>query len=117
MLDFREAGNERTDKHWLPIIQATGDKALFFEFNDDVNSYTAQDFLTFQAGNPNSLVSVVALARENARMVRDQVTVEIWEEINRIYLFLKSTSARDLWDSNPSNSTRRLNSVHFICRG
>jgi len=100
MLDFREAGSNRSDAHWLPIIQATGDETLFGEFYGEVNSYTAQEFLTFRADNPNSLTSVIAQARENARMVRDQITVEIWEEINRLYLFLRSSRAREMWDSN-----------------
>jgi len=117
MLDFREAGNQRTDAHWLPIIQATGDKALFFEFHEEVTSYNAQDFLTFRADNPNSLFSIVSLARENARMVRDQVTVEIWEEINRIYLFLRSNSARELWDSSPSEFYQEIKLSSLYLQG
>ena len=54
-------------------------------------------FLVFQAENPNSIVSSIAQARENARMVRDQITAELWEELNRVYLFLHSPRAAQLW--------------------
>ena len=46
--------------------------------------------------------SAVCLARENARMVRDQLTLELWEELNRLYLFIRSPQARKVWQRSPS---------------
>jgi len=38
------------------------------------------EFLVFTAGDSNSIVQTIAAARENARMVRDQLTLELWED-------------------------------------
>jgi uncharacterized alpha-E superfamily protein len=35
-------------------------------------------------------------------MVRDQITIEMWEEINRIHLFVRSDRALDMWQSSPT---------------
>jgi uncharacterized alpha-E superfamily protein len=42
--------------------------------------------------NPNSLLSTVFAARENARSVRYIISTELWEVINQYYLFVKEYS-------------------------
>ena len=34
-------------------------------------------------------------------MVRDQITLELWEELNRLYLFVRSPQARQVWRRKP----------------
>lgn len=101
LLDFRNIDDRRLAEHWIPIVQSTGDEKLFFELYKTANGQTVTEFLVFRPENPNSIVSAVAQARENARMVRDQITLEMWEEINRLYLFLRSPQARQVWTSAP----------------
>jgi uncharacterized alpha-E superfamily protein len=101
LLDFRNLEDQRLAEHWVPIVQSTGDDALFFQLYDDARGQTVTEFLTFHPDNPNSIVSCVAHARENARMVRDQITSEMWEEINRLHLYLRSPEARATWVSSP----------------
>ena len=117
LLDFRETGTQRGESHWLPIIQATGDDELFFKSHREINSHTVRDFLTFQADNPNSLITCIALARENARVVRDQITMEIWEEINRFFLFLQSQRAREMWDSSPTEFYQEIKFSSLYLQG
>lgn len=101
LLDFRNLDDRRLTEHWVPILQSTGDETLFADLYESANGPTVTDFLVFRAENPNSIFSAVAQARENARMVRDQITVEMWEEINRLYLYLRSPQARETWASAP----------------
>jgi uncharacterized alpha-E superfamily protein len=117
LLDFREAGNGTTDDHWLPIIQATGDDERFSKLYTEVNGFTVREYLTFQTKNSNSLISCIGAARENARVVRDQITIEVWEEINRLYLFLHSPAARELWNSNPSEFYQEIKSSSLHLQG
>jgi uncharacterized alpha-E superfamily protein len=37
-----------------------------------------------------SLLACVSYARENARQVREQISVDMWEELNRLYLRLQA---------------------------
>lgn len=53
--------------------------------------------------NPNSLISVVYAARENARSVRYTLSTELWQVVNQYYLYLKEYDvdhylARGLYD-------------------
>jgi len=97
LLDFRSLDNQRLAGYWAPIVKSTGDDALFWQLCREANDQTVTDFLTFNTDNPNSIISSIAQARENARVVRDQITAEMWEEINRLHLFLRSPRARDVW--------------------
>jgi uncharacterized alpha-E superfamily protein len=45
-------------------------------------------FLILDDENPNSIRACVGAARENARGIRDQISSEIWEHLNRFYLEL-----------------------------
>ena len=42
-------------------------------------------FLISDPANPNSMRSLISKARENARGVQDNITKEVWEEVNQLY--------------------------------
>jgi uncharacterized alpha-E superfamily protein len=63
--------------------------------------YSITQLLTFDTGNPSSIVSSIAAARENARQVREQISSEMWEQINRLYLQIKETNIEDIWYAEP----------------
>jgi uncharacterized alpha-E superfamily protein len=42
-------------------------------------------FLITDISNPNSLRSIIAKARENARGAQDHITKEVWEQVNQVY--------------------------------
>lgn len=108
LLDFRNLDETRLAKHWLPIVQTTGDDSLFFQLHKKATAQTVTEFLVFQTENPNSIVSSICQARENARMVRDQITVELWEELNRLYWFVKTPDARQAWKESPSEFFQQI---------
>jgi uncharacterized alpha-E superfamily protein len=51
-------------------------------------------FLTFDPRNPNSILSCLQMARENARSVREWISSEMWQQVNTFYLMLKEASRR-----------------------
>jgi uncharacterized alpha-E superfamily protein len=116
LLDLRELDDAKLAAYWLPIVQATGDEKEFFKLHQRATGKTVTEFLVFQNENPNSIVQVICQARENARMVRDQLTLELWEELNRLYLFVRSPQARKVWDRSPSEFFQEIKagSLHLI---
>jgi uncharacterized alpha-E superfamily protein len=46
------------------------------------------DFLAFDETNPSSIVSSIASARRNAREERNNITVDVWESLNGLWLEL-----------------------------
>jgi uncharacterized alpha-E superfamily protein len=49
------------------------------------DSSTVIFYLVSASDNNNSLKAIVARARENARGVQDHITLEMWNQINRVY--------------------------------
>ena len=80
-----EAGQQ-----WLPLVVTTGDHD---EFQRAVSARPTKEnviqFLTFDHENPNSILSCLRAARENARSVREIISSEMWEHINRFYLMVR----------------------------
>ncbi|HEU6447241.1 MAG TPA: alpha-E domain-containing protein [Verrucomicrobiae bacterium] len=116
LLDFRNLDEERLAKYWLPIMQTTGDETQFFLLHKKATAQAVTEFLVFQPENPNSLFSSICHARENARMVRDQITIEFWEELNRLYWFIKTPDVRRVWKESPSEFFQQIKmaSLHLI---
>ena len=56
--------------------------------------------LAFDPLNLNSLVSCIGSARENARAIRSEISNEMWEQINRMYLFFFSGAAKRMFQNS-----------------
>ena len=97
MLDFSDFNDQQLKEHWLPILCSAGDEETFFKLYKRADSESVTEFLTFREENPNSIISCLFTARENARQVRDQISLEMFEAINECYLFLKSKNAKEVW--------------------
>src|SRR5215468_206339 len=65
-------------------------EALFAKYYDDASKRDVIQFLTFDTRNPNSILSTITAARENARVARQYITLEMWEQINRFYFDTQS---------------------------
>jgi uncharacterized alpha-E superfamily protein len=75
--------------HWSPLISTTGDHESFYTRYDLANQRNVIWFLTFDDENPNSILSCLRSARENARTVRDMISSLMWEELNKFYLTVR----------------------------
>lgn len=91
------------DEQWEPLVQTTGDELLFRERFGQATQENVLAFLTFDAGNPNSVFSCLGAARENARSVRETISSEMWEQINKFYLMVRSAAAAGGVLENPHN--------------
>jgi len=77
-------------------------KSLHMTPSEEVNdAYTVTELLTFDQSNPSSIVSCVAAARENARQIREQISSEMWEQINQLYLHVKDITMSEMWFGEP----------------
>ena len=78
---------------WAPLVYTTGDHTGFLERFADFTQEQVIEFLAFDPKNPNSILSCLRLARENARTVREMISSAMWEEINKFYLMVSSAAA------------------------
>ena len=82
---------EQNGEQWLPMVVTTGDEKAFIEKYAVSTKDNVVDFLTYDRDNPNSILSSLRAARENARSVRESISSEMWEHINRFYLMVKDS--------------------------
>jgi uncharacterized alpha-E superfamily protein len=79
---------------WDGVVRITGDVVLFRELCPDGHEQGALEFLLSHPANPSSVVACLARARENARGVRDQISSEMWEHLNRLYMLVRDGRAK-----------------------
>jgi uncharacterized alpha-E superfamily protein len=88
-------------EQWMPLVSTTGDEALFTERYGAPTRENVVRFLTFDTLYPNSILSSVRAARENARSVREHITTEMWEQLNTFYLDMREAASGTLPFDSP----------------
>jgi uncharacterized alpha-E superfamily protein len=78
---------------WAPLVYTTGDHQAFLDQYKDFTQEKVIEFLAFDQKNPNSILSCLRSARENARTVREMISSAMWEEINKFYLMVSAAAA------------------------
>lgn len=79
-------------EQWAPLVITMADDKLFKEYFDVPSRDNVLRFMTFDMRNPNSIISNLYNARENARTIRETLSKEMWEHINKSYLRVKEAA-------------------------
>lgn len=90
-------------KHWEPLVMITGDQKLFEKHCPDCTQEQEAviRFLTFERQYPNSILTCLAAARENARSIREIISSEMWEHLNNFYLELADNGSQSMALEDP----------------
>jgi uncharacterized alpha-E superfamily protein len=126
---------------WLPVIIVSGEKEHFlakhpaledgareagpgfgaargpieteaFAWSDAVPRY-----MTWDEDNHTGLVRSISAARENARSIREVVSLEAWETTNELYLWMASEGARAEFEKDRHGFYRHIRSAVQLCLG
>ncbi len=87
------------ETRWDRLLQC-----LSVKFKDEAPSLEAFEItraLTFDQTQDASILCCITRARENARQIREQISSEMWEQLNRLSLQIKRTGMEELWQSEP----------------
>lgn len=80
------------EAQWEPLVSATADDEEFRKRYGEFTRENVVEFLTFDASYPNSILASLRAARENARSIREAISEEMWEAINRFYLMVNEAA-------------------------
>jgi uncharacterized alpha-E superfamily protein len=94
---------EGQDQQWEPLVATTGDHEEFAKRHGAATEESVIKFLTFDSENPNSILSCLRAARENARSVREIISSEMWLQLNRFYLMVNSAAQSPGGLANPQD--------------
>jgi len=105
---------------WLPVVITAGEQERFTRLcgaEAAGDGDAVQRYLTFDERVPVSLRQSVAAARENARSTRDVISLEAWEIINELHLYLQSPAAVADFEEHPYGFYRRVRREAQLCLG
>ncbi len=115
-LDAGLSGRER----WRPLVIVNGQEEDFVErFGEEKleDGEVVQSYLVWDARNPYSLHSAWRAVRENGRTIREVMSVEMWETINEVWLWLNSRSAKRLYERERDAFYEKLCSQCMLFHG
>ncbi len=98
ILDVNETYNRghAGDNDWSRIIRLHNDEEAFFERHDAATEFAVISFYIVDRKNPNSIMSCLHFARENARSLRHLISTEMWRQINTFYYRLRGVKTAEL---------------------
>jgi uncharacterized alpha-E superfamily protein len=89
MIDQDPAVSLRRHKRLMHTVECPWPKVPEQEFAAEMTR-----LLTYDETNPNSIFAYIAHTRENARQVREQISTEMWEQLNRLYLYVQDSKGK-----------------------
>ena len=82
------------NNEWDSILQTLRIKEEYLEKNKVIKKEKIEFFLLFDIENQSSIFNCINRARENAKMVRTAITLEVWDAINITYHDLETYSKK-----------------------
>lgn len=111
MLEAEDTMSE--EAQWRPLLTIVGGNEAYHEKYADgsVSARRVAQFMVQESSNHGSLYSSLRLARENARIVRDRISLPMWETINELWLFVDREIKR-----GPAYDHRLADRLHAVGR-
>lgn len=105
------------EQQWRPVLIISG----VYDMPGEPEPEAVQNYMTWETANHCSIASSIAAARENARIIREVISAEMWERINYYHLWMQSPAARQLYEGSRCDfysQIRRINQlIHGIADG
>jgi uncharacterized alpha-E superfamily protein len=101
------------EQQWRPVLIISG----IHDMPGQADAESVQTYLTWETANPSSIVSSLAAARENARIIREVISADMWERINYYHLWVQSPAANKLYERNRSEFYDQIKRINQLIHG
>ena len=104
-INYASSQDDTQEFSWKPVLK------IFTFLNDVEANALARDtravllFMLVGKENPNSVLNIVTMARENGRSVQDHITKEMWQCINDFYHIMRQDKLVELLQHEDPIST------------
>jgi uncharacterized alpha-E superfamily protein len=102
---------------WLPVVIVSGEERPFLDRHGPAaaeDGERVQDYLTWDTGHGASIIRALAAARDNARSIREVVSLEVWETLNELYLWMHGDATAEYRDDRHAFYRRIRQAVQGI---
>ena len=109
LLDFHVPAEQQ----WKPVLIITG----LHDYEKEPTAENVQSYMTWDEKNPFSVRSSLYWARENARIIREVISGEMWERINYYHLWFQSDATRTIYDTNRHEFYAQVKRINHLVHG
>jgi uncharacterized alpha-E superfamily protein len=92
-----DTGGASAETHWQRLVASLGNHA---DLDWNGNPESVAEKLIFDKNHHASVTSCIDAARENARQIREEISTEQWQRLNRLYHQMHSPHTQTLFRSN-----------------
>lgn len=96
------------EEAWDAVIEALGAQEVFAAMRSQRPALDPSEFVVYSVGHPQSVRSTIAQARALARELREYLSREVFEEINRLYLTSMAAATGEQGRRIFTNDVRRM---------
>ncbi len=101
-------------QRWKELLTSLRRPALADGWDD---SYRITEALTFDLTNNGSIRFCITAARDNARQVREQISSEMWEQLNGLFLTVNRATMEEVWQSTPHDFFKTVKQGAHLFQG
>lgn len=102
---------------WSSILAISGQEAAFSARYARQDERSIVHFFAFDPENSSSIHSCIRAARENARSIRDQISSEMWECLNRFYLDFQAWDVDRVLSTSPFGFFQKVKDGSHLFQG
>ncbi|WP_022674160.1 alpha-E domain-containing protein [Novosphingopyxis baekryungensis] len=104
-------------EEWASVLTTAGGRSAYRRKYDEFRQSQIIDWMLRDRENPSSVLSVVKMARDNARLVRTALTREVWESVNECWMTLKDALAAPVADRDLPDMIDLIRRQSALVRG
>lgn len=101
------------EQQWKPLLIISG----VHDYPHEPSAENVQEYMSWDRDNPFSIASSLAWARENARIIREVISAEMWERMNFYHLWMQSDSARSAFDGHRGDFYAQVRRINQLLHG
>ncbi len=100
--------SSHVENGWRSVIQINADEERYHSARREADVAGVTAFYILDRENPNSISSLINVARENARTLRPLISTEMWTHLNVFHNWVRQLTDRDIRPSHLSTLCTRL---------
>lgn len=107
-------------ERWRPVLIVCGEQPRFeghFGRAATDDAERVQEYLAWNEQSPVSILTSLRWARENARTIRETLSLEMWEALNAFWLWLTGKDARRLYRTDRQSFYQRVREHCYLFHG
>jgi uncharacterized alpha-E superfamily protein len=105
---------------WLPVIIVAGEEPAFLRrYGESAaeDGEIVQRYMTWETDNLTSIRASLGAVRENARSIREVLSIDAWEAINAMHLWIGTADADRVWERDRDGFYRRIRESSLLTLG